>query len=102
MNYIRSQVQGIFQNQGCIGELGFDPVELWVKGPPCWLRAGRGLTFCMVMIAVQVRGYPVSYVGNNVGTKGEGRREPFSCLLRRGGPIGKVLVHRRLPECHQQ
>jgi len=34
----------------------------------------------------------VSYVGNIVGTRGSGRREPFSCSLRRGGPIGKVLV----------
>ena len=30
----------------------------------------------------------VNYVGNNVGTKGEGQGEPFSCSLRRGGPIG--------------
>jgi hypothetical protein len=41
----------------------------------------------------------VNYVGNNVGTKGGGRREPFSCLLRRGGQFGKVLVHQWLPEC---
>ena len=48
-----------------------------------------------------VREQLVSYVGNIVDTKGEGRREPFSCSLRRGGPIGKVLVHRWLPKCHQ-
>ena len=41
-----------------------------------------------------VREQFVRFVGNKVGTKGEGRREPFSCSLRRGGPIGKVLVHR--------
>ena len=23
---------------GCIGESGFDPVELWVMGPPCVLK----------------------------------------------------------------
>src|SRR3954468_12438898 len=44
----------------------------------------------------------VNYVGNNVSAKGEGRREPFSCSLRRGGPIGKVLVHQWLPKGHQQ
>ena len=44
----------------------------------------------------------VSFVGNKVGTKGEGRREPLSCSLRRGGPIGKVLVHRGSPKCYQQ
>src|SRR3990170_1665263 len=57
---------------------------------------------CSDMTAKPVRGYHVSYVGNNVGTKGEGRREPFSCSLKRGGPIGKVLVHRWLPKCYQQ
>ena len=39
---------------------------------------------------------------NNSGTKGGERIEPFSCSLKRGGPIGKVLVHRRLPECYPQ
>ena len=34
--------------------------------------------------------------------QGEGQGEPFSCSLKRGGPVGKVLVHRRLPKCHQQ
>ena len=24
-----------FGRQGCTGESGFDPVELWVMGPPC-------------------------------------------------------------------
>src|SRR3954469_10078562 len=35
----------------------------------------------------------VNYAGNNISAKGEGRREPFSCSLIRGVPIGKVLVH---------
>ena len=33
----------------------------------------------------------VNYVSNNIRAKGEGRIEPFSCSLRRGGPIGKFL-----------
>ena len=102
MYYIRSRVPRIFRNLGCTGESGSDPVELWVMGPPCGLRGRRGMASCMVMIVRHVREKSVSYVGNNVGTKGEGRREPFSCSLKRGGPIGKVLVHRWLPECHQQ
>ena len=43
-------------------------------------------------VARYVREQLVSYVGNNVGTKGKGQREPFSCSLRRGGQIGKVLI----------
>ena len=81
MNYIRSQVQRIFQNQGCKEESGFDPVDLWVMGPPCGLKVGRAETSCVIMQARYVRGWPVDFVSNNVGTKGEGRREPFSCSL---------------------
>ena len=44
----------------------------------------------------------VNYVGNNISAKGEGRREPFSCSLRRGIPIGKVLVYRGSPKYNQQ
>ena len=69
-----------FGNRGA-GESDFDHVELWVMGPPCGLKVGGAVTSCMVMIARHVRGWHVSYVGNNVGTKGEGRREPFSCSL---------------------
>ena len=83
------------------GESGFDPVELWLMGPPCGLKVERALASCTVMIARHVRGQPVSYVGNNIGTKGEGRREPFSCSSKLGGPIGKVLVLRWLLELHQ-
>ena len=59
-------------------------------GPTMWFFFLIGaVTSCTVMIARHVREYHVSYVGNNIGTKGEGRREPFSCSLKRGGPIGK-------------
>ena len=76
-----------FGNRGCTGQSGFDPVELWVMGPPCGFfiiiinfLIGAVTSFT-VMIARHVREYHVSYVGNNVGTKGEGRREPPSCSL---------------------
>ena len=62
---------------------GFDPVELWVMGQPCEFKVERAVTSCTVMIARHVREQPVSYVGNNVSTKGEGRREPFSCSLNK-------------------
>ena len=86
MNYIQSQARGITLTTGGTGESGFDPVELWVMGPPCGLKVERGgLTSCTITIARHVREYHVSYVGNNVGTKGEGRREPFSCSLNEAG-----------------
>ena len=33
-----SQEQMILRNKGCIGESGFDLVELWIMGPPCGLK----------------------------------------------------------------
>ena len=48
-------------NRGCNGELGFDPVELWVMGPPCGLKIGA-VTSRTGTIARHVRGYPVSYM----------------------------------------
>ena len=51
---------------GCIGESGFDPVELWVMGPPCGFFLIGAVTFFTVMIARHVREYPVSSVGNTL------------------------------------
>ena len=39
-----------------VQESGFDPVELWVMGPPCGSKVGRGPTFCTVMIVRRVKG----------------------------------------------
>ena len=33
--YTRPHMRNNFGNRGCLGESGFDPVELWVMGPPC-------------------------------------------------------------------
>ena len=49
MNKIRSQARGITSTIGCIGESGFDPVDLWVMGPPCGLEVGRAETSCAIM-----------------------------------------------------
>ena len=32
-----------------VQESGFDPVELWVMGPPCGLKVGRVVTSCTIM-----------------------------------------------------
>ena len=54
--HTKPSVRNNFGNRGCIGESGFDPVELWVMGPPCGLKVGGAVTSCMVMIARHVRG----------------------------------------------
>ena len=72
-------------------------------GPTMWVKSRKGGEIlhdhdskACQRVACQL------YVSHIVGTKGEGRREPFSCSLKRGGPLGKVLVHRWLPKYHQQ
>ena len=79
--HTKPSVRNNLGNRGCTRESGFDPVELWVMGPPCGFFLIGAVTFFTVMIARHVREYQVSYVGINVGTKGEGRREPLSCSL---------------------
>ena len=41
---------------GCTGESGFDPVELWVMGPPGGLKVGRAEMSCVIKQARYVRG----------------------------------------------
>ena len=102
MNYIRRQVKRILRNQGCTGESGFDPVELWVMGPPCGLKVGRAETSCVIMQARHVRGVACRLCRRQRRYQGRGTKRTIFLLVERGGPIGKVLVHRWLPECHQQ
>ena len=97
----KPSVRNNFGRQGCTWESGFDPVELWVMGPPCAFTARR----CYILhghdskasqrIACQLCWQQRWY-------QGWGTKRTIFLLARRGGPIGKVLVHRWLPGCHQQ
>ena len=51
-----SHMRNNYGNRGCTGELGFDPMELWVMGPPCGFKVERAVIFCTVMITRHVRG----------------------------------------------
>ena len=42
VNCIRSQAQGISLAIGSTWESGFDPMELWVMGPPCGSKSRKG------------------------------------------------------------
>ena len=75
------------------GTVGYGPT-MWVFYRSSDILHGHDSKACQRV--------PCQLCRQHVGTKGEGRREPFSCSLKRGGPLGKVLVHRWLPKCHQQ
>ena len=47
--HTRPHARNNFGNRGCTGESGFDPVELWVMGPPCGVKVGRAVTPCTIM-----------------------------------------------------
>ena len=82
VNYIRSQARGITLGTGGVQESQVSILGPVGYGPTMWVKSRKGgLTSCTITIARHVREQHVSYVGNNVGTKGEGRREPFSCSL---------------------
>ena len=53
--HTKPSMRNNFGNMGCIGESGFDPVELWVMGPPCGLKVETAVTFYTVMIARNAR-----------------------------------------------
>ena len=53
--HTKPSVRNNFGRHGCTGESGFDPVELWVMGPPCGSKVGRTETSCIVMITRHVR-----------------------------------------------
>ena len=99
--HTKPNVRNNLGNRGCTRESGFDPMELWVMGPPCGFFC-RSSDILHGHDSKACQRVPCQLCRQHVGTKGEGRRELFSCSLKRGGPIGKVLVHRWLPECYQQ
>src|ERR1041385_7319516 len=86
-NITRSMTRVRFRSCGTVG---YGPTLNQGGGIQCGHYAGF------------VRKQLVNDVGNNIGTRSSGQGEPFSCTLIRGGPIGKVLVHRWLLKCHRQ
>ena len=102
VNHIRSQARGITSTTGCIGESGFDPVELWVMGPPCGLKEGKALFILNGHDSKACQRVPCQLCRQQRWYLGRGTKRTIFLLVERGEPIGKVLVHRWLPECHQQ
>ena len=80
--HMRPLARNNLGNRGCIGESGFDPVELWVMGPPRGLKVERVVTSCTVMIARQVRRQHVCYVGNQVWYQGRGTKRTIFLLVK--------------------
>ena len=63
----------------CTGESGFDPVELWVMGPPCGLKVEMALTSCTVRIARHIRGKLAVMVATTLVQRARDEEKHFSC-----------------------
>src|SRR3954464_4143298 len=98
MNYIRGQARGITSETGRYRRVRFRSCGTLGYGPTL---NKKGVDIQCNQVSRYDGEHLVNYVGNNVSAKGEGRGEPFSCSLRRGRPIGKVLVHWESPKCYQ-
>ena len=76
------------------GTLGYGPT-MWVKsrksGDMLHGYDSKGCQSVACQLCRQQRQY-----------QGRGTKRTIFLLVERGAPLGKVLVHRWLPECHQQ
>ena len=98
--HIKSSARNIFGNR-VYRRVRFQSRGLWVMGPPCGffyrssdILHGHDSKACQ-RVACQLCRQHRRY-------QGRGAKRTIFLLVERGGPIGKVLVHRWLPECHQQ
>ena len=76
------------------GTVGYGPT-MWVKS-----RKGGDVLHNHVSKACQRRVYGSCRQQRRY--QGRGTKRTIFLLVERGGPIGKVLVHRWLPECYRQ
>ena len=82
MNYIRGHARGTTLGTGGYRRVRFRSCGTVGYGPTMWVKSRKGGDIlhdhdskACQRVACQL------YVSNIVGTKGEGRREPFSCSL---------------------
>ena len=87
---------------GCTGESGFDPVELWGYWPTMWVKSRKGGDILHDHVSKACQRIVCWLCRQQHRYQGRGTNRTIFLLVEQGGPIGKVLIHRWLPECHQQ
>ena len=102
MNYIRVHAGGITLGTGVYRRVGFRSCGTVGYGPTMWVknRKGANILHGHDSKAGQRRAYQLHCQQRRY--QGRGTKRTTFLLVERGGPIGKVLIHRWLPECHQQ
>ena len=99
--HIKPRMRNNFGNKG-YRRVRFRSCGTVGYGPTMWVKSRKGndvlhdnLSKACQRIACQLCRQQHRY-------QGRGTKRTIFLLVERGGPIGKVLVHRWLPECHQQ
>ena len=103
MNYIRSQMQEITLATGVHRRVRFRSCGTVGYGPTMWVKKNReGVVIMHDHDSNAGQRKACQLCQRQHRYQGRGMKRTIFLLVRRGRPIDKVLVHRWLPECHQQ
>ena len=86
---------------GCIGESGFDPgtCGLWAHHV---VKSRKNIDILHGHDSKTCQRVAYQLCWQQRWYQGRGTKRTIFLLVERGGPIGKGLVHRWLPECYRQ
>ena len=71
-------------------------------GPTMWVKSRKGAGILHGYDSKACHRVACQLCRQQRWYQGRGTKRTIILLIERGGPLGKVLVHRWLPECHQQ
>src|SRR4051812_35773956 len=71
-------------------------------GPTMWVKSRKGSDILHGHDSKACQRVACQLCRQQHRYQGRGTKRTIFPLVEQGGPIGKVLVHRWLPECHQQ
>ena len=105
MNYIRNQARGITLGTGVYKRVRFRSCGTVGYGPTMWFYYyyffNRSSDIFHGHDSKACQRVPCQLCRQQRWYQGRGTKRTTFLLVERGGPIGKVLGHRWLPECHQ-
>ena len=97
MNYIRGQVRGTTLETGGYIRLRFRSCGTVGYGPTMWVKSRKGGDILHDHVSKACQRIACRLCRQQHWYQGQGTKRTIFLLVERGGPIGKVLVHRWLP-----
>ena len=102
MNYIRGHARGTTLGTGGYRRVRFRSCGTVGYGPTMWDKSRRSGDILHGHDSKACQRVACQLCRQRRRYQGRGTKRTIFLLVERGGPIGKVLVHRWLPECHHQ